>query len=153
LRRFQKWHNPPSLHPVSLFVHAKKCKNQKDYSLIKSLHDYYSVWTKHGERGVIVEDGEDDNIPDWTQEGAFADYPMGEDNDAMGETQGADDALDDLSEVIREYKQPKKFECMLEDHKKPLCPNCKEGHKKLHSTLKCCNGRIKMEFMTQVTMS
>jgi membrane-bound inhibitor of C-type lysozyme len=27
----------------------------------------YVVWTKHGERGVLMEDNEeeDDNIPDW----------------------------------------------------------------------------------------
>ena len=33
----------------------------------------YFVWTKHGEREVIMEDDEeeDDNIPDWTQEGAL----------------------------------------------------------------------------------
>ena len=48
---------------------------------------------------------EDDNIPDWTQEGAFADYPMGEDYDAMGETQGPDDPLDDLGEVLQEAKE------------------------------------------------
>jgi hypothetical protein len=32
-------------------------------------------------------------------------------------------------------KESKKFERMLEDHKKPLYPDCKEGHKKLGSTL------------------
>jgi hypothetical protein len=33
-------------------------------------------------------------------------------------------------------KESKKFERMLEDHKKPLYLDCKEGHKKLGSTLK-----------------
>ena len=61
---------------------------------------------------------EDDQIPDWTQEGAFADDPMGE--DYMGETQGAapaDDPLDDLGQVLRDakedckkMKESKKFE-------------------------------------------
>ena len=90
---------------------------------------------------------EDDNIPDWTQEGAFAmgDDPMGEDDVAIIEgepEQGEDEPLDDLGQVLREHKEDcekvkeaKKFDRMLEDHKKPLYPNCKEGHKKLGSTL------------------
>ena len=35
----------------------------------------------------------------------FADDPMGEDYDAIGETQGADDSLDDLGEVLRDAKK------------------------------------------------
>jgi hypothetical protein len=70
--------------PSSGFImcSCKKCKNEKDYSSIKSLHDHlfkwgfmpnYFVWTKHGERGVIMEYGEeeDDTIPNWSQSGAF----------------------------------------------------------------------------------
>ena len=70
---------------------------------------------------------EDDQIPDWTQEGAFADDPMGE--DYMGETEGAapaDDPLDDLGQVLHDakedcekVKESKKFEHVLDDHKKP----------------------------------
>jgi hypothetical protein len=33
-------------------------------------------------------------------------------------------------------KEPKKFEWMLEDHKKLLYPDCKQGHTKLGITLK-----------------
>ena len=136
---------------------CRKCRNLKDFSTTKTLHDHlykwgfmpnYFVWTNHGERGVIIEDDEeDDNIPDWTQEGAFAmgDDPMGEDDVAIIEgepEQGEDEPLDDLGQVLREQKEDcekgkeaKKFDRMLEDHKKPLYPNCKEGHKKLGSTL------------------
>jgi hypothetical protein len=57
---------------------CKKCKNQ-----IKSFHDHlfkrgsmpnYFVWTKHGERGVIMEDDEEEDgtILDCSQGGAFA---------------------------------------------------------------------------------
>jgi hypothetical protein len=58
----------------------------------------------------------------------------------MGENQGPYDALDKaLREANENYgekvKKSKKFERMLEDHKKPLYPDCKEGKKKLHSTL------------------
>jgi hypothetical protein len=112
----------------------------------------YVVWTKHGERGVIMEDVEedDDNIPDWTQKGAFADDPMGEDYDSMEETQGASDPLDDLGEVLRDakedcerVKESKKFEHILEVHKKPLYLDCKEGRKMLSSTLEMLQWKAK----------
>jgi hypothetical protein len=102
----------------------------------------YFVWTKHGERGVIMEydEEDDDTIPDWSQGGAFADKPMEEVYKEMGENQGPYDAL---GEVLREakencgekVKESKKFQHMLEDHKQPLYRDCKEGHKKLGSTL------------------
>jgi hypothetical protein len=129
---------------------CKKCKNEKNYSSIESSRSSiqmgfmpnYFVWTKHGERGVIMEDDEeeDDTFLDWSQSGAFVDEPMGEDYEEMGEKKGPDDAL---GEVLREakencgekVKESKKFECMLENHKKLLYPDCKEGHKKLGSTL------------------
>jgi hypothetical protein len=76
---------------------------------------------------------------------------MGEDYEEMGKNQGPDDAL---GEVLREakencgekVKESKKFERMLEYHKKPLYPDCREGHKKLGSTLemlqwKASNGK------------
>ena len=96
---------------------------------------------------------EDDNIPDWTQEGVFVmrDDPMGENYVAMGEPeQGEDEPLDDLGQVLREQKEDcekvkeaKKFDRMLEDHKKSSYPNCKEGHKKLGSTLEMLQWKAK----------
>jgi hypothetical protein len=62
---------------------CRDCKNDRNYSASKTLHYHllksgfmsgYSCWTKHGERGVIMEDNEeeedDDNYP-------FADTTMG----------------------------------------------------------------------------
>ena len=56
------------------------CRNQKEFSKRHTLHvhlfekgfmDNYTLWTKHGEPGVPMEDNEedndDDNIPDWAQ--------------------------------------------------------------------------------------
>ena len=53
------------------------CQNKKDYSSSKTLHTHllqygfmpsYNCWTKHEERGVMIEDNEeeedDDNYPD-----------------------------------------------------------------------------------------
>ena len=55
---------------------CRKCKNEKDYTDKKTLHSHlfrygfksgYNVWTKHGERGVMMEDNEEeennDNYP------------------------------------------------------------------------------------------
>ena len=52
------------------------CQNKKDYSNTKTIHMHllrsgfmpsYNCWTKHGERGVMMEDNEeeedDDNYP------------------------------------------------------------------------------------------
>ena len=51
------------------------CKNEKDYSCSRKIHEHlftsgfmpnYICWTKHGERGVIMEkdeeEGDDDNM-------------------------------------------------------------------------------------------
>jgi hypothetical protein len=85
---------------------CKKCKNEKNYSSIESSRSSiqmgfmpnYFVWTKHGERGVIMEDDkeEEDTFLDWSQSGAFVDEPMGEDYEEMGEKKGPDDALGEV---------------------------------------------------------
>ena len=53
------------------------CQNKKKYSKRSTLHaliyekgfmDNYTLWTKHGESGVVMQDGEEDddhNIADW----------------------------------------------------------------------------------------
>ena len=49
------------------------CRNQKDYSSSKTLHSHllqygfmpsYNCWTKHGERGVMMEDNEEEENDD-----------------------------------------------------------------------------------------
>src|SRR5688572_3982454 len=95
----------------------------------------YFIWTKHGERGVMMEDDDEEEdgnyIPDWTQGGAFADTTMGE---AEEETVAEEGATDDLGQVFRDakedcknVKESKKFEPMLDDHKKLLYQDCKQG--------------------------
>jgi hypothetical protein len=75
--------------------------------------------------------------------------------DEMGETQGVDDALAEVLRKAKEecetVKESKKLERMLEDLKKPLYPDCKEGHKNLCSALemlqwKARNGVSDMAF-------
>ena len=61
------------------------CRNKKDYSSSRTLHSHlfrsgfmpsYNCWTKHGERGVMMEDNEeeenDDNYPMFPEYGDTA---------------------------------------------------------------------------------
>ena len=96
--------------------------------------DNYTLWTKHGEPRVVMQDGEgddDDNIADWAhlccQPGAFEDEPMddAEEMDEARENAAEDQPHDELGQVLVDsqrdsetLKELKKFEKMLEDHKK-----------------------------------
>jgi hypothetical protein len=96
------------------------CKNIKDYASSKTLHEHlyksgfmadYICWTKHGEGGAIMEDGEeeedDDNIPGFTEYGAFDDTAMGE---AEEEVAAEDEPVDDLGQAIRDAQRDYKSE-------------------------------------------
>ena len=52
-----------------MYCPCSSCKNMKDYSTSKTLHVHllengfmpsYNCWTKHGERGIILEDNEEE---------------------------------------------------------------------------------------------
>ena len=75
------------------------CKNEKDYSSTRTIHSHlfhnsfmpnYNVWTEHGERGIILEDGEEDDdfVPHFEHsyhDVFFEDTAMGEpEEDAKG---------------------------------------------------------------------
>jgi hypothetical protein len=116
--------------------------------------DNYTLWTKHGEPGVLMEDDEDadddNNIPDLAhlyEAGAFNDEPMDEAEENAVEEQPhdkLDQVLLDAQKDSETMKESKKFEKLLEDHKKLLYPDCKQGHTKLGITLNCCSGRQQM---------
>ncbi|KAK1605403.1 hypothetical protein QYE76_029076 [Lolium multiflorum] len=102
----------------------------------------YNCWTKHGERGVIMEEDEegddiiDDNYPDH-----FGDTLM-EDGEGEGEEEARDEPVDDLGRTIADArrgceteKERKNLDRMLEDHKNSLYPGCDNGLKKLGCTL------------------
>ncbi|KAK1615022.1 hypothetical protein QYE76_020539 [Lolium multiflorum] len=103
----------------------------------------YYCWTKHGERGVMMEENEEEeedddgypNFPDDTAEG-------NEDNEVEDQEAPDEPADDDLGRAIadarRECETEKErlaFDKMIEDHNKLLYPTCEDGHKKLGSTL------------------
>jgi hypothetical protein len=133
---------------------------KNDHLLTWGFMPNYFVWTKHGERGVIMEydEEDDDTIPDWSQGGAFADKPMEEVYKEMGENQGPYDAL---GEVLREakencgkkVKESKKFQHMLEIRRNCCIQIAKRGTRSWVAHWKCCNGRLVMDFLTRLLMS
>jgi hypothetical protein len=89
------------------------------------MNNNYTLWTKHGEPGVLMEDDEDDNnIPDLAhlyEAGAFDDEPIDEAEENAVEEQPHDElgqVLLDAQKDSDTMKESKKFEKMLEDHTK-----------------------------------
>ena len=137
-------------HKMSGFISCpcKVCKNELGYSSTSTIHfdllqkgfmPNYIYWTKHGEKGIIQEDDdeEEESMPDFAQ---FIDIVMGEVEEALVQDDGQDD--DDLARMIRDEKNEsenerdkKKLQRMLEDHRTSLYLDCKEGLKKLRTTL------------------
>ena len=113
--------------------------------------DNYTLWTKHGAPGVLMQDGEgeddENNIADWAhlyEAGAFEDEPM----DETGENAAEDQPPDELDQVLVDsqrdsetLKESKKFEKMLEDHKNYCIQIASRGLKSWVPHLKCCSGR------------
>ena len=68
----------------------------------------YTLWTKHGEPGVVMQDGEendDHNIADWAhlyEAGAFEDESMddAEEMDEAGENAAEDQSPDELGQIL-----------------------------------------------------
>jgi hypothetical protein len=94
----------------------------------------YNCWIKHGERGVMMEENDEeenyDNYPVYpeTTNTAMAD------NEKEGEERTSDVPADGLGQVIidtqidcKSDKEREKLERMLDDHKKNLYPNCEDS--------------------------
>ena len=143
------------------------CGNTKSYSDRKILHTHllykgfmphYNVWTRHGEIGVMMEDGEEEEDDDNYVPPEYGDAATGEaaedqeepddvPNDAATGEAAEDQEEpvpddDDLRRVIvdartqcESQKEKLKFDRMLEDHKKGLYPNCEDGNTKLGTVL------------------
>jgi hypothetical protein len=90
------------------------CKNDKEYSNSGTLHLHlikngfmanYVLWTRHGERGVVMEENKDEeddnNIPDWAVGQDFADTLM---EDADEEEIPEGDHVDDVGQVLNMHK-------------------------------------------------
>jgi hypothetical protein len=115
----------------------------------------YICWTRHGERGVIIEEdeeeGDDDNMifRGFAEYGAFDDTAMGEaEEEGAAEeevepTDELDQAIHDAQRECKSEKEKIKFERMLEDHKKLLYPTAEEGQKKVgyHTRIATMEGK------------
>ena len=133
-----------------------KCKNENDYSCSRDIKSHllwfgfmssYNVWTKHGEEGVMMEDGdeEEDNDEKYYRSmfSECFDTAMDDNEEEGGEEQASDDPVDDdlrraISDARRDCgtdKERLQFDKMLEDHHKLLYPGCEDGHRKLGSIL------------------
>ncbi|KAK1686629.1 hypothetical protein QYE76_047477 [Lolium multiflorum] len=108
----------------------------------------YNCWTKHGERGVIMEEDEEgDDFIDESYLAHFGDTFMedaeGEgEGEAEGEEEARDDPVDDLGRTIADArrrceteKERENLDRMLEDHMKALYSGCDDGLKNLGCTL------------------
>ncbi|KAK1613168.1 hypothetical protein QYE76_036841 [Lolium multiflorum] len=105
----------------------------------------YNVWTKHGEEGVMMKDGDeednDDNYRSMFPE--YGDTAMEDNEEGGGEEWAPDEPADDdlgraISDARRDCdtdKERLQFDKMLEDHKKLLYPTCEDGQKKMGSIL------------------
>jgi hypothetical protein len=87
--------------------------------------DNYTFWTKHATFHTLAH---------MYEAGAFDDKPM----DVAGENIVEEQPYDELGQVLLDaqkdsetVKEPKKFEKMLEDHKKLFYSDCKQGNTKL----------------------
>jgi len=117
------------------------CQNLKEYSSSRNIRPHllksgfmpnYICSTKHGETGIMIEEGEEEQLePDdiIAQYGVFSDTIMGEAKDETGAegTPVEDDALRDvIRDAQKDYESEKekaKFDHMLEDQKKLLYPS------------------------------
>ena len=128
---------------------CRQCRNEKCYSSSRKLHvhliqygfmDSYNCWTKHGEKGVIMEDAEeedDDNYPMFPEYGDTA-MQESEDEKAPDEPMCDDDFCRVIFDARREASADEKLklERILADHKQLLYPTCEDcNNTKLGTTL------------------
>jgi hypothetical protein len=104
----------------------------------------YNCWTKHGEKGVIMEDNEEEEDDDMYPK--YGDTTTGEaEAEGTGEAEdeeASDEPDDDLRRAIvdahrkaESVNEKRKLKGMLEDHKKKLYLNYEDGNTKLGTTL------------------
>ncbi|KAK1652069.1 hypothetical protein QYE76_069874 [Lolium multiflorum] len=119
-----------------------KCKNEKDYSCSRDIKSHllrfgfmssYNVWTKHGEEGVMMEDGDEEEDNDDQYRSMFSecdDTAMDDNEEEGGEEHASDDPVDDdlrraISDARRDCgtdKERLQFDKMLEDHQQIVVP-------------------------------
>ena len=95
-----------------------KCRNEKDYSCSRDIQSHllrhrfmsgYNVWTKHGEEGVMMEDGDEEEDNNDQYRSMFSEYDdtAREDNEEEGGEERAPDEPgdDDLRRAISDARR------------------------------------------------
>src|SRR5215203_4790927 len=141
-------------HGGFMYCPCVDCKNIVNYAHSSLIHSHllragfmpsYYCWTKHGERGVMMEENEeeeedDDGYPNFPE---YDDTAEGNEDNEVEDQEAPDEPADDdlgraIADARRECETEKErlaFDKMIEDHNKLLYPTCEDGHKKLGSTL------------------
>nr|XP_051212532.1 uncharacterized protein LOC127330319 [Lolium perenne] len=141
-------------HGGFMYCPCVDCKNTVNYAHSSLIHSHllrsgfmpsYYCWTKHGERGVMMEDNDeeeedDDGYPNFPNTMISAE---GNEDNEVEEQEAPDEPTDDdlgraIADARRECETEKErlaFDKMIEDHNKLLYPTCEDGHKKLGNTL------------------
>jgi hypothetical protein len=67
----------------------------------------YNCWTKHGERGIMMEDGEEEENDDKYRQmfPEYGDTAMEDNEEEGGDERASVEPVDDLSRVISDVKQ------------------------------------------------
>ena len=94
-----------------------ECRNEKDYTSSRVIQSHllrsdfmsgYNVWTKYGERGIMMEDGDEEENNDDSYRSMFAEYAdtaMEENEEEGAEERVPDEPADDLGRVISDAKR------------------------------------------------
>src|SRR3954462_3512438 len=93
------------------------CRNEKAHTFTRVIQSHllrsgfmsgYNVWTKHVERGVAIEDGDEEENDDDNYRSMFPEYAdtaMEDNVEEGGEEPEPDEPTDDLGRVISDAKQ------------------------------------------------
>src|SRR4051812_27441130 len=141
------------------------CQNKKSYSVRKTVHSHllrkgfmasYNCWTKHGERGVMMEDVDEEYEDDDNY--MFPEYGDTERGEAEDEEEPADDHIidDDLRRCITDIhreantvEEKKKLQRMLDDQKKNCTQLAKMTTQSWVPHWNCCNERRRIVYVTR----
>ena len=123
-----------------------ECRNERDHKSSRLIQSHllhvgfmpgYNVWTKHGETGVMMEDGDEEEIDDDIFRSMYPEYAdtAMEDNEKEGDAErAADKTVDDFGRVISDArrdcdtdKERLHFDKMLEENNKLVYPTCEDG--------------------------
>jgi hypothetical protein len=100
-----------------IFCPCVECQNEKNHTSSRVIQSHlirsgfmagYNVWTKHGERGVMMEDDDKEENNDVNYRSMFPEYAdtAMEDNEdeGQGEEWAPDEPTDDLGRVISDAR-------------------------------------------------